>query len=292
MGTRSRLRAGYGNIRTGAAAFVGPLLLLGAVAVSQRASSSVVHIVTAWSDDGAVYLRTVPYDSNLPPGYGRTSVFAADGTERYSFDRAFLSDESSPLFLSNDGELIVAVLGWADDEVERFRTVTVYRHGVLTRSFTQADLTGCAPRERCSVTYYNGDVIDRAKSRWGTSAYHKVVKEGTSDDERFLAEFSSFSADNRVYLTDSKKRVHVISLESGQLVRSAPFADLFAELKAAARPRRTEVVTKEAVFPGLPKLSDGRDPIDVLAAMLKMKRAEEWSERDKDFQLHEFYVGG
>ena len=269
------------------------LALVGGVS-AQRPSSSAVHMVTVWSDNGAVYLRSVPYDSDLPPSYGRTTVHAADGTELYGFDRAFLSHESSPLFLSNDGEIILAALGWpgADDQVDRFRAVTVYRHGLLIRSFTTADLTGCAPREGCSLTYFNADVIDREKSQWGTRAYRKVLKDGTSDEERFLAEFGAFSAENRVYVTDSKKQVHVFSLESGDRVRSAPFAEMFTGMKAAARPRRTEVVTKESVYPGLPKLSDGRDPIDVLAKMLDMKRAEMWSKRDRDFQLHEFFVGG
>ena len=84
----------------------GALLVLawGALAaplpLSARGSSSVTSIITVWSDNGAYYLRSVPYDNHLPPNYGKTTVYAADGTERYSFDRAFLAEDSSPLFLS------------------------------------------------------------------------------------------------------------------------------------------------------------------------------------------------
>lgn len=63
--------------------------------LSARGSSSVVSIVTVWSDNGAYYLRSVPYDNHLPPNYGKSTVYAADGTERYSFDRAFLVEDSA-----------------------------------------------------------------------------------------------------------------------------------------------------------------------------------------------------
>ena len=260
--------------------------------LSTRTSFSVVSIVTVWSDNGAYYLRSVPYDNHLPPNYGKTTVYAADGTERYSFDRAFLAADNSPLFLSNDGEAILAVLAYEDDAVERFRSVTVYRHGVLSRSFTRAQLTGCKPREHCWLTYYNEDVIDHDKSHWGTPAYRKVLKDGISDEERFLAEFPSFSASNRVYLTDSKKQVHVFSLESGERTRSASFAELSGDMKTLAHPRHIERNTREGSPLRLPKLSDGRDPIEVLAQRLQMRRADPEMAGSADRQLHRASVVG
>jgi hypothetical protein len=298
MGFSSNVLRGWGRALQGFKPMLGGALLAltwsawaTPAPLSTRTSYSVVSIVTVWSDNGAYYLRSVPYDNHLPPNYGKTTVYAADGTERYSFDRALLAMDHSPLFLSDDGESILAVFGLADDALERFRSVTVYRHGVLSRSFTRAELTGCKPREHCGLTYYNGDVIDHDKSHWGTPAYRRVFKEGISEEERFLAEFPSFSANNHAYLIDSRKQVHVFSLESGENTRSAPFAALSGELKALAHPPHIERVERQASPLRLPRLSDGRDAVEVLAQRLGLRRADPALQGSR-VQLHRAHVVG
>lgn len=271
-------------------------MALGAMAeplsLSTRGSSTTVSIVTLWSDNGAYYLRSVPYDTHLPPNHGKTTVYAADGTERYSFDRAFLAEEGSPLFLSNDGERILAVLAHANDAVERFRAVTIYRHGALERSYTRLELTGCKTTEHCPLTYFNEAAIDREQSHWGTPAYRKVPKADLTEDERFLVEYPSFAAQNRVYLTDSKRQVHVFSLESGERTQSAPFAECYADMKAMARPVRIERDRHAATHLGMPALSDGRDALDALAQHLQMRRADKATASAGELKVHRVSLVG
>jgi hypothetical protein len=243
-----------------------------------QASSSVVEIVTTYSQNGSFYLRSVPFDNEFPTLRGKTYVYATGGAAPiYVFDRGFdsVDAESNNLILSNDGEVIFyAIPSMANERQEGLKSITIYRRGKILKSFTETEVNGCDEKEeRCSLLYSNYDaVVDRGKSNWGTRGYKKVFKEGVSEAEKFLSDVPVFSFDDTVYLTDSKKRVHIFDLREGAYVKSESFENIFGQIRDKGRFNRTELQRFEApFFSEFPNLKDGRAAEASLADYIGMK---------------------
>lgn len=188
-----------------------------------------VDIVTVYSQNGDFYLKTIPYDNEFPTLRGKTLVYKKGNPKPiYEFQRGFdsLGFNDNFLILSNDGTIIIYVISYGEDEqTEGLKSINIYKNGKITNSFTASEITGCdLKKERCDLVYYNHDeVIDEEKSNWGTAKYKQVFKDGISEQEKFLADFSLFSFDDVVYLTDSKKNTHLFDLQNGNLIKTAPF---------------------------------------------------------------------
>ena len=270
-------------------------LISAAPASSQVAWSSSAETVTAYSQNGRFYLRSVPFDHGSPHLHGITRVFQVDGDRLvYSFDKAIEAsvDEGPTVILSNDGEVIFAVNVSFPDPGAPDRSVSIFRRGTLIRSFTKEEITGCPRLERCFSLYYNEKVIDKDKSHFGTKDFKKVVKSGTSDKERFLAEYAIFSAGDSVYLTNSKKATHTFSLLSGERTRSVAFDSAYPELKTLAQRNRTELESFPTPGTDLPRLKDGRSAYAALAASMDMKVLDVIGPEDREFAGHWFRFGG
>jgi len=272
------------------------LTLVAAVPASaQVAASSAAETVTAYSQNGRFYLKSVPYDHGSPHLHGVTRVFQVDGDRVvYSFDKAFEASvsEGPTIILSNDGDVILVVnVSFADPEAPD-RSISIYRRGVLIRSFTGEEITGCPRVERCFSMYYNEKVIDKDKSHYGTKDFKKVVKSGTHEKERFLAEYAVFSAGDSVYLTNSKKITHTFSLLSGERTRSAAFDSAYPELKALGQRNRMELVSFPTPDTDLPHLKDGRSAYAALAASMNMKVLDVIGPDDREFEGHWFRFSG
>jgi hypothetical protein len=263
-------------------------LLIGAGLAAGQFTSSSVAVVTIYSQNGRYYLKSIPYDNEFPSLRGKTSVYEAGrATPLYVFERGFdsVGDDSNNLILSNDGETIFyAIPSDADEETEGLKSVTIYKNGRIFKSYTESEINGCdKKRERCSLLYENYDeVVDKAKSNWGTKDYRKVFKEGVSLQERFLSDFPIFSFDDTVYLTDSKKRVHIFDLKSGSYTRSVFFDNIFEQIKDKGRFTKTELARYHApIFMDFPKLINGRDTAQSLADYLGMKAVNVYDPKEE-----------
>lgn len=273
------------------------IILISSIAAAGQGISSVVEIVTTYSQNEKFYLKTVPYDNEIPSLRGKTSVYEKGNNKPvYVFDRGFdsIGDIRNNLILSNDGEVIFYAIGWgADEEKEGLKSVTIYKRGKIIKSFTKAEITGCdEKKERCSLVYSNYDeVIDRERSNWGTKNYKKVFKEGISEEERFLSDFAIFSFDDTVYLTDSKRMVHLFDLKEGSYLGSKPFESIFEQIKTQGRLNRAEIDRYDAPsFSDFPKLKNGKDTYESLGAYLGMKPASIFEEKDEQYKLYRFKV--
>ncbi|HVF41862.1 MAG TPA: DUF6794 domain-containing protein [Pyrinomonadaceae bacterium] len=259
-----------------------------------QSSSSAVEIVTVYSQNGKFYLKSVPFDDDFPTTRGKTYVYEAGRPEPlYVFGRGFdsVDEHSNNLILGDDGETVFyAIPSGADEEKEALKSVNVYRHGLLLRSYTETEVNGCdKERERCSLLYSNfAEVVDAEKSRLGSEGYEKTFKEGVGEREKFLSDFPIFADGREVYLTDSKKRVHVFDLGDGSLVRSGAFDDLYEQLKGRARFTRTELrrfESPEQLY-DFPKLKDGRAAADALAAYIGMKPVSASERGDEQYKSY------
>lgn len=272
---------------------------IGVIAVAAQATSSAVEIITTYSQNEKYYLKSVPYDNDFPTLRGKTSVYKKGNTmPLYFFERGFdsVDEESNNLFLSNDGEVILYVVPWsADEEMEGLKSITIYKNGKIIKSFTEAEITGCdLKRERCSLIYSNYDqVVDREKSNWGTGNYKKAFKQGVDEKEKFLNDFPIFSLDDTVYLTDSKKKIHLFDLKEGKYIGSYSFEEIFGQVKDKGRFNKTEIQSFDApIFLDFPKLKDGRNTSRSLAANLGMKMASIIGTKDDAYKIYRFIVSG
>ena len=273
------------------------IILIGVQVADGQAISSVVEIVTVYSQNQKFYLRSVPYDNEFPTMRGTTSVYQKGSeTPIYTFERGFdsVDDDSNNLILSNDGRVIFFAITWeANEETEGLKSVTIYRDGKIFRSFTETDINGCdKDKERCSLLYSNfEEVVDREKSGLGTKNYLKVFKPGVNEQEKFLSDFPIFSFDDTVYVVDSKKKVHFFDLKNGDYIKSETFDNVFEQLKKRGRFTKTELTRYEApLYSDFPKLKDGRDTHETLAHILGMKRASIVGEKDEQYKIYSFRI--
>ena len=271
------------------------IILLGANVIAAQASGSAVAIITVYSQDEEFYLKSVPYDDEFPSLSGETSIYRKGiATPLYVFERGFdsVDEESNNLVLSNNGDVIFYAIPWGADETkEGLKSITIYKKGTIVSSFTETEINGCdIKKERCELTYSNYDeVVDKVKSRWGTSNYKKAFKEGVSEQEKFLSDFSIFSFDDTVYLTDSKKNVHLFDLKEGKYLRSEPFENFYEQIKHKGRFNRTELQNFESpVFLDFPKLQNGKDTYQSLADYIGMTAADLTEARNDRYKLYTF----
>jgi hypothetical protein len=158
----------------------------------------------------------------------------------------------------------------------------------LDKSYKNNKITGCdVETQICGLVYRNFQLIDKEKSNWGRPDYKRVFKDGVDESEIFLADYSIFSFDNLVYLTDSNKKTHVIDMNTGQIVRSEAFGNLYPIIREKGRP--TRVLIDSIVAPdshGLPNLKDGK-PTDVsLADFLGMALVDPLLPKDDKYKAH------
>jgi hypothetical protein len=270
------------------------ILFAGTTANGQFTGSD-VSVITLYSQNEKYYLKSIPYDNEFPSMRGRTLVYeTGKPTPFYVFDRGFdsVDEDSNNLILSNDGEVIFfAISTEANEKTEGLKSITIYRHGKIIRSFTESEVNGCEKKkERCSLIYSNyDDVVDQEKSNAGFANYKKTFKAGVDDKEKFLSDFALFSSDDIVYLTDSKKQVHQFDLKEGAYLRSDSFDSIFEKLKSKSRLNRTELTHYEApVYLTFPKLKDGRDTYTALASALGMKAADLIEPKYRQYRLYTF----
>lgn len=281
------------------AAFSLLLILTGVIVCQGQAMSSNVELITTYSQNEKFYLKSTPYDNEIPSLRGTTTVYeTGSATPLYVFERGFdsISSVENNLFLSNNGEIIFYVIDWgANEEKEGLKSITIYRRGKIVRSYTEEEITHCdKKRERCSLVYSNfEEVIDREKSNWGTKNYRKVFKAGVDEKERFLSDFPVFSFDDTVYLTDSKKQVHLFDLKEGSYLRTDSFENIFEQLKNKGRVNKTEITSLDSpTFLSFPKLKNGTDAYQTLANLIGMKAASIFEEKDRQYKLYSFKVNG
>lgn len=269
------------------------ILLLCASSAPGQATSSRAEIITVHSQNGMFYLKSIPYDDEFPSLRGKTLVYEKrNAIPLYVFERGFDEADNNRLILSNNGEVVFYVIAWgANEEKEGLKSVTVYKRGAISRSFTATEITGCDDkRERCSLLYSNfEEVVDTQKSNAGTANYKKVFKEGIDEKEKFLSDYAIFSSDNTVYLTDSKRRVHQFDLKDGSYSRSDSFDDLFEQLKNKGRFNQVELADFDTpTFMDFPKLKNGTDTYESLAAYIGMKNVDVSGTGSTQYKLYSF----
>jgi Domain of unknown function (DUF6794) len=273
------------------------LLSFSAQTAYSQAIGSNVNIVTVHSQNRNFYLKSIPFDNEFPTLRGKTYVYRS-GSQKplYVFDRGFDSaeEDSNNLILSNNGEVIFYAIPWGANEVlEGLKSITVYRHGQILRSYSEEEINRCdKKKERCTLLYTSDDrIIDQEKSNWGTRNYSKVFRDGVSETEKFLSNFPIFSSDDTVYLIDSKKKVHTFDLRDGSYLRSDNFDDVFDQIKAKGRFSQTELISYDIhVYLEFPRLKDGRNPYQSLAAHLQMKSADLAQAKDAKYKLYSFNI--
>ena len=274
-------------------------ILWGGLPAHAQMIGSSVEITTTYSQNGRYYLKSLPFDNEAPSLPGKSYVFAkGNRTPLYTLERAFDSvvGDNSYLILSNDGEVIIYLIAWgANEKQEGLQSVNIYRRGRFLKGYSKDEITGCnEQKERCELVYSNFEqVVDKEKSRWGTSNYRRVFKAGVDEKERFLSDFAVFSNDDIVYLTDSKKRVHPFDLKEGRLLRSDSFDNLFAQLRDKGRLSQSESQSFQApIYLDFPKLKNGSKAETSLAAWIGMKSVAMSDKEAEQFKQFSFSVSG
>lgn len=270
------------------------LILFASIAASSQSYSSAVEISTLYSENGQYYLRSIPWDNESPSLRGTTSVYRkGEPNPVYSFDRGFKDVTMNRLVLSNDGSVIFYVITWgADEGKEGLKSVTIYKNGVIAKSLTETELTGCDKnKEHCRLLYNNYDqVIDIQKTQ---AAHRTVFKEDASSDERFLYENSILSSSDIVYLVDHYRKVHRFDLKSGTHLGAIPLDSVFANLRSIDSKIRLESRRfKSPVYLDFPTLRNGKDPYVALADSLGMKVYDWRSRKDEIYRSYRFKING
>ena len=265
------------------------LILLLQIGAHGQATSSAVEIITTYSQNDQFYLKSIPFDNEFPSLRGKTYVYrVGSSSPLYTFDRGFdsVSVDSNNLILSNDGRVIFYVISWQpDEEREGLESITIYKDGNISKSFTEREINGCdRKKERCQLVYSNFEaVIDKERSNWGTKDFKKVFKPAVSEAEKFLSDFPIFASGDTVYVTDSKRRIHSFDLREGSYVGSESFDEVFDQIRTKGRFNRTELRSYDApVFLDYPGLQSGGTTEQVLADCLGMREVD--STKPKDYQ--------
>lgn len=278
------------------------LLLAFAVTFSSalgQSYSSVVEVVTVYSQNEVFYLKSWPFDNESPSLRGETKVYRKGESEPiYSLDRGFdsVDDGSNNLILSNDGRVIFYLIPWgADEETPGLKSISIYKDGKLAQSYTESEVTGCdLKKDRCDLVYRNWPrVIDEEKSRVGTSSYKPVFKSGVSEEDKFLYSYALFSYDDNFYLTDSRKYTHQFSLAEAKRVQTQRFDEVFTVLRSRARNTKVAFEKFEAPsYTELPPIVTGGTAEAALGTALKMKATESYGTDFDKFRNYRFKVSG
>lgn len=253
-------------------------------------------VVTAYSNNERFYLRSVPFDDLAPNFRGRSEVYeVGQPAPLYVVNRAFGDViDVSTIVLSDDGRTIVCVLSSGADEARSERqSVTVYRNGELLKSYTASAVTGCDERgSGCHLVFSHFQARTEAEQNALLAARsNDEVRPGVGEHHAFLETRAVFALGDVVYITDTNKRVHALSMSDGTMSDAGAFADVYPRVSDVARPPRTEYAYFDVPI-GLdefPALSDGRDLEAALAGQLGMKRA---ADDDGPFGWHLFAVTG
>ncbi len=250
--------------------------------VSGQSISSDAEIVTVYSQNGKFFLKTVPYDDESPTLRGKTSVFNARNPKPlYEFERGFdfLDFSNNFLFLSNNGETILSIIGFgANEEKEGLKSITIYKKGEIIKSYTESEITGCdLKKERCKLSYYNETITDKEKL--------------LDKKESFLDDYAVFDSDGIVYLTDSKKTTHLIDLQNGNIIKAVSFDSIFEDLQSKKRKSKTfQKSYKTPAFLNFPKLKNGKNAEQSLGAFIGMKPYNIYEEKDQQFRRYSFEI--
>jgi hypothetical protein len=267
-------------------------LLILPVAACAAIDGGELHVRTVHSQNGRFYLRSISFDSMVPSALGVTRVYSTDQSEPlYEFERAFdsVTKQSNNLVLSDDGETIFYAVSWgALEKSEELKSIAIYRHGRIYQSYTATQINGCDKREHCSLIYDNYEqVVDREKSQ-SVTPYRKILKDGVSEEEKFLSDFALFCNEDLVYLTDSKRRTHVFDLKAGKLEGSSSFDEIYLTMKGLARSTQLDVESyKKPSRYDFPSLKGGGDTAKALAAYLGMKEFGDGYSEYRQYRRHE-----
>lgn len=251
------------------------LFTAAATVASGQVITTAVNIVTLYSQNRQFYLKSIPFDNEIPSLRGKTFVYKT-GVKNplYVLERGFdVTSEDNNLFLSDDGEVIFYVaLYEADEEKDGLKSVNIYRRDKLVKSLTETEITGCdEKKERCRLVYYDPD------------------KEIVTEKDKFLDGFPLFSFDDTVYLTDSRLNVHSFDLKRAELIGSKPFDEIYERIKNKARLNQIQLQLYDAPMSGdYPKLKNGTDSTVALANYIGMKPVDIYLGKDNQFKWYSF----
>jgi len=262
-------------------------------AVDAQSYSSHVYLSTVYSENGEYYLKSIPWDNEIPSTRGTTTVYRKNGSTVYSLPRGFDNAGENRLILSNDGQTIFYVTDWgANEEKDGLKSISIYKKGVLIAGFTETEINGCdKTKERCRLVYSNYEaVVDIDKTR---AAHKRILKESIDPKERFLSDYAVFLSGDTVYLIDSKKNVHTFDLQTGKHLGPAPFDTEYDRLRPIARTSKTESETfKAPLFMEFPKVGPGKETNAALAEHLGMKLYNIYGTKDEKYKRYGFEIAG
>jgi hypothetical protein len=264
-----------------------------------------VEIKKIYSQNRDYYLISVPYDNINPSMRGKTSVYKnGNDIPLYVFERGFdlaidhfidnfLGKYSRYLYLNNDGQTIIYIMPYeAEESAEGLKSINIYKRGKLFKSYTETEITDCdKDKEDCDLVYSKdyskyGEVVDIEKSK---QEKRKVFKEGVTEEEKFLNNFSVFCFDDIVYLVDSRKYVHLFDLNKGCHVKSDSFDNIYKEIKDKAGFNIYESIEyKTPSSWSFPKLKNGKDTYKSLADYIGFKYVpnDDWIEVREKYRVY------
>lgn len=210
-------------------------------AYSQK-STSRIPISTTKSQNGIYSLKSISYDTEFPNLRGQSIVYE-NGNELYKINRSFdlYDSEKYTLTISNDGKTIIYLINeifWDGDEFEH---VTIYRNGVLAKTYNILEFTNCdSDKEKCSLIYNNyWNIVDKEKSKFNLDEYKVVYKDSTSQEEMFLNENYVVLENDILYLTDSRKLVTSYDLNKMEVLNHIDFNEFYPKFKFYNKPQST-----------------------------------------------------
>lgn len=216
------------------------VFLLNSTISFSQITSYKLPISTVTSQNGVYTIKSISYDAEVPNLKGISIVYK-NGVEWYRINRSFdlLDFSKYTLAISDDGRKVIYLTDELFWEGEEFENVTVYKDGLLTKTYSIKEFTGCdVKKEVCRFIYDNfWEVIDGKKSKVGTDEYEKVYKEGVSEQEKYLSENYIAINDDKLYLTDNRKIVTVFDLNQMEVIESIPFDEIYSKLKNYEKPK-------------------------------------------------------
>ena len=215
------------------------LLTLNLNAYSQK-STSRVPISTISSQNKIYSIKSISYDTDFPNLKGQSIVYEND-KELYRINRSFdlYDSEKYSLAISNDGRTIIYLTNDLFWKGEEFEYVTVYRDGILKKTYNILEFTGCdSDKEKCSLIYNNyWDIVDKKKSKFNSEEWKVVFKDSTSQEEMFLNENYVILNNDILYLTDSRKIVTSYDLNKMEVINNVDFNELYPKIKSFSKPK-------------------------------------------------------